>query len=112
MTDLIEDDDGAPLPPELQRDGAVWMAAYTWMTDPHIPVTGRDVEQWPKRTTDDLMGALAPALWPWLPQNDESAAGKHKAEMLAARGRVAIWAAKYSSNPAIRAQLLAAFDGE
>lgn len=57
-TPLIEDHNGQPLPPAMQRGGAVWNAAREWL----VGLTGHDVEEWPSRTTDDLMVKLAPAL--------------------------------------------------
>lgn len=70
--ELIEDEDGAPLPVELQRGTRIYNAVLAWLTDPNLPVGREEVEQWPKRTTDDLMIRLAPILWPVLPSNDDS----------------------------------------
>lgn len=63
--DLIEDQDGAPLPVELQRDTALYAAVRTIMAN-EILEPG-DLEQ---RACDLVMIALAPHLWPWLPSND------------------------------------------
>jgi histidinol-phosphate/aromatic aminotransferase/cobyric acid decarboxylase-like protein len=59
--ELIEDNDGAPLPAELQRDGAIWAAVNEelWALDPDA--------------VDNVVRALAPLLWPWLPSNDHNA---------------------------------------
>lgn len=63
--ELIEDVDSAPLPPELQRDGAVWRAVRRGLNS---------TEAWTPRfrdlRSDEIAQHLAPVLWPWLPSND------------------------------------------
>lgn len=87
MTELPEDLDGAPLPPELQRDGEVWTAI-------HGAVLG-DAE------VSDLDGlleriaiALAPVLWPWLPQNVHSPIAERDRLIRAAIDRPACFTAR------------------
>jgi hypothetical protein len=65
--DLIEDGDGAPLPHELQRGGAIWTAVAT-VVDHYLAGT-RAEHPW---ASDQIMVALAPILWPLLPSNDHS----------------------------------------
>lgn len=62
--ELIEDEDGAPLPPALQRDGEVYRVVLAWLTDPDQPIARYEVEEWPRRTTDDLMIRLTSLLYP------------------------------------------------
>lgn len=73
--DLIEDEDGAPLPEELQRGGHLWMAALDGVRTGFL---GRAAEQSQAydleaaEAADSVMIRLAPILWPLLPSNDAS----------------------------------------
>jgi hypothetical protein len=71
--DLIEDDDGAPLPPELQHDSAAYAAVRDALDPLLIRATGLpapEVDDTLTEAVDATMRALTPVLWPWLPQND------------------------------------------
>lgn len=69
MTELLEDEDGAPLPAELQRDGEIWKALADVLDRFRAGAPSR--HPW---VTEEIMRALAPVLWPILPSNDHSAA--------------------------------------
>ncbi|HEX4432807.1 MAG TPA: hypothetical protein VHZ96_26275 [Frankiaceae bacterium] len=68
--DLIEDNDGAPLPHELQRGGRISLAVWDALVA-HLPD-----EASPDQIIDchaAVLVRLAPVLWPLLPSNDEAA---------------------------------------
>lgn len=72
MPDLIEDADGAPLPPELQPGGVVHAAVFAHF-DYDVPQS-LDEDERDDNVTDMLI-RLAPVLWPWLPSNNRRTDG-------------------------------------
>lgn len=76
--DLIEDEDGAPLPHELQPGGRI--ADTIWQ----LIGTETSNDEWAVDLHARLLIALAPVLWPLLPSNDHNAWAEWAANILAA----------------------------
>ena len=64
--ELIEDDDGAPLPHELQRGGRMWHAVREVLDLSLGGIVDTEVID---GDTEGILTALAPILWPLLPSN-------------------------------------------
>lgn len=65
--ELIEDFDGAPLPPELQVGTPIDEAVFTTL----LKKLRWEPQERIREIANFQLIALAPVLWPWLPSNDE-----------------------------------------